>query len=321
MMTLRRIATLDGKYGKRASSRCLEQAPEQMLPYLESKDAQLRRAAARALAEAAHIHASTVSSILEKLRASYVELAKPRVQLLDEFGMPKKMDLSDPWEARQGIACAFKEISPYLEKSQLDPFFDFLVESGPLGDKNASVRAEMLEAANAAIEVHGKALVDKLMKTFERTLEAPDKGSEAADRVNEAVIIMYGALARHLKPGDAKIPKVIDRLLATLSTPSETVQYAVAECLPPLVRTSGDKSSKYFDQILDTLMTSRSMLYNEVPRTDWQVSFSGRGIGALREYRIMISLKSAMENKKETNQRESALLAYELLSTLLDEAV
>lgn len=291
--------------------------PFKTLPYLQSKDGQLRRAAARSLAEATHIHPSTMLKLLEHLRASYLELAKPRVPQLDEYGMPKKMDLSDPWEARHGIAAAFKELAPYLEIGQLDAFFTFFIEQGPLGDQHASVRSEMLEAANNAISIHGKAIVDKLMKTFEKTLEAPDKGSEAGDRVNEAVIIMYGALARHLKPGDAKIPVVIERLLATLSTPSETVQYAIAECLPPLVQTCGDKSSKYFDQILETLLTSKKYAVQRGAAYGLAGLVMGRGINSLREYRIIISLKSALDNKKEANQREAALIAYELLATVL----
>ncbi|KAK0644362.1 armadillo-type protein [Cercophora newfieldiana] len=294
-----------------------DELPAKLLPYLQDKDSQLRRAAARSLAEASGEKPSVVDGILDSLRASYVELAKPRVPQLDEFGMPRKMDLSDPWEGRHGIALAFQELAPHLKLAQLDPFFNFLIESGPLGDQNATVRSQMLEAANAAIEKHGKAMLDKLMKTFERTLEAPDKGSEAADRVNEAVIIMYGALARHLKPGDAKIPVVIDRLLVTLSTPSETVQYAVAECLPPLVRTCGDKSSKYFDRILDTLLTSKKYAEQRGAAYGLAGLVLGRGINVLKEYRIVITLKSALENKKEINQREAAMLAFELLSTIL----
>lgn len=294
-----------------------EETPAQMLPYLDSKDSQLRRAAARSLAEATTVHSSTLDTTLERLRDSYIELAKPRTAQLDEFGMPKKVDLSDLWESRHGIAYAFKELAPHLGKDQLEPFFDFLIEGGPLGDQNATVRSEMLEAANAAIEIHGKSIVEKLMKTFEKTLEVPDKNSEAADRVNEAVIIMYGALARHLKPGDSKTPIVIQRLLATLSTPSETVQYAVAECLPPLIRTCGDKSSTYFDQILNTLLTSKKYAAQRGAAYGLAGLVRGRGICVLRESRILVTLKGAMENKKEAHQRESALLAYELLSTIL----
>jgi len=294
-----------------------EDLPARLLQYLESNDAQLRRAAARSVADALAQNLPAVDTILEKLRASYVEFAKPRVQQLDEFGMPKKLNLSDPWESRHGIALAFKELAPHLKKPQLEPFFEFVIGKGPLGDQNATVREQMLEAANATIDVHGKLILDKLMKTFERTLEVPDKGSEAADRVNEAVIIMYGALARHLRPGDAKIPLVIDRLLATLSTPSEKVQYAIAECLPPLVRTCGDKSAKYFDQIMDTLLTSKSYAVQRGAAYGLAGLVCGRGIAVLREYRIVISLKSALENKKEINQRESAMLAFELLSLIL----
>lgn len=294
----------------------LADVPFKMLPYVESRDAQLRRAAARSLAQACHVHPSTINSVLERLRNSYTELAKPRKPELDQFGMPKRKDMSDPWEARHGIAFAFKELAPYMQISELDGFFNFLIEQGPLGDQNATVRSEMLEAANNAITIHGKTILDKLMKAFEQTLEGPDKNSEAADRVNEAVIIMYGTLAMHLQPGDAKIAVVIERLIATLSTPSETVQYAIAECLPPLVRTCGDKSSQYFDQVLETLLSSKKYAVQRGAAYGLAGLVMGRGITSLKDYRIMGTLKRASD-AKEANQREASLLAFELLSTIL----
>lgn len=291
--------------------------PLRMLPFLESKDGQLRRGAARALAEAVSLHHETLEAVLEQLKSTYIELAKPRVQQLDEFGMPKKMDLSDPWEGRQGIATAFKELASVIKANQLDPLFDFLIGAGPLGDQNGTVRSEMLDASNKAIEVHGKTILDQLMSKFEQTLEHPDTNSDAADRVNEAVIIMYGALARHLSPGDPKIPIVIDRLVATLSTPSETVQYAIAECLPPLIQACPDQSSKYFGQIMDQLLSSKKYAVQRGSAYGLAGLVMGRGIASLREYRILSTLTDAMDNKKEANQREAALLAYELLSTML----
>lgn len=293
------------------------EVPLKMLPFVESKDAQLRRAAARATSEAAGLYNESLEAVIAQLESTYKELAKPRVQQLDEFGMPKKMDLSDPWEGRHGIATAFKELAPVIKTDQLDAFFDFLIDSGPLGDKHSSVRSEMLDASIRAIEIHGKGILDHLMAKFEQTLEQPDKNSEAADRVNEAVIIMYGALARHLTPGDPKIPTVIDRLVATLSTPSETVQYAIAECLPPLIRACPDQSSKYFGQIMEQLLSSKKYAVQRGSAYGLAGLVMGRGISSLREYRILSTLTDAMENKKEANQREAALLAYELLSTLL----
>jgi len=292
-------------------------APFKILPYLESVDKQLRRAAARSLAESVKILPSTFPDVLERLRSSYQELAKPRIPQLDEYGMPRKMDLSDPWEARNGIALSFKELAPFFKETYLDEFLQFLIEQGPLGDRNTNVRQEMVDAATSIIALHGKNKVEELMKTFEQTLEAPDKGSEFADRVNEAVIIMYGALARHLEAGDSRVPLVVDRLLETLSTPSETVQYAVAECLPPLVRASSDMTSDYVERILQKLLNSKKYAARRGAAYGLAGVVHGRGILALREFRIMTTLKGAIENKKDVNHREGALLAYELLSTIL----
>ncbi|KAL5604301.1 hypothetical protein BROUX41_002274 [Berkeleyomyces rouxiae] len=294
-----------------------DDVPQKMLPFLESKDYQLRSASARALGDAIKAHDSALDAVILSLESSYIELSKPRVQLLDEYGMPKKMDLSDPWEARQGIALAFKELAPYYTTVQLDALFDFLIEKGPLGDKNDNVRGQMLDAAVHVIDLRGKILVEKLMKSFERTLQGPDKATETSDRINEAVIIMYGALARHLAASDARLPVVIERLIATLSTPSETVQYAIAECLPPLVRSYGPKSTKYIDQVMESLMTSKSFAVQRGAAYGLAGLTMGRGICSLREQRIMSSLRSAAENKKESNQRESAFLSYELLSVIL----
>lgn len=294
-----------------------ESVPMKMVPYLASKDAQLRRAAARSLAEAVESSKDTADTILDHLKATYIDLISPKAQQLDEFGMPKKMDTADVWEPRQGIATAFKELAPVMNTSQSSAAFDFFIEAGPLGDKNASVRAEMLDAAICAIDAQGKNMVEELMKKFENTLEGPDRNSEAADRVNEAVVIMYGALGRHLQAGDAKIPIVIDRLLSTLSTPSETVQYAIADCLPPLVRACHDRSSQYFERVLDELLNSKKYAEQRGAAYGLAGLVLGRGIHSLREYRIMSSLKSAMENKKEAHQREASLLAFELLSTVL----
>lgn len=288
-----------------------------ILPYLNSHDKQLRRAAARALAQAVKLHKSTFDDVISSLEESYLKLSKPKTSQVDEYGMPKKIDLSDSWEERNGIALAFRELSNVFREDLLNSFLKFLIEQGPLGDRNPYVREEMLEAAMAIITLHGKNKVEELMNTFEHTLEEPDKGTEFSDRINEAVVIMYGALGQHLKAGDARVPKVVERLLATLSTPSETVQYAIAECLPPLVRASSDKTPGYIQQILDQLFSAGKFAARRGAAYGLAGFVHGKGVVALREYRIMLTLKGGIDNKKDVNHREGALLAYELLSTLL----
>lgn len=288
-----------------------------ILPYLESTDRQLRRAAARALADCVDQHPDTFPSVLDMLKDKYLERAKLRVPELDEYGMPRKMDLKDPWEARSGIASAFKELANTFDPSKLVSFISFLISDGPLGDSNVTVRDEMIDCATAVIGAHGQDKVEELMSAFEATLEGSEAGSEISDQVSEAVVILYGALARHLRTGDERVPKVVQRLLITLSTPSETVQYAVAECLPPLIRTSTHNISENVQQMLDQLFQSKKYAARRGAAYGLAGIVSGRGISALREYRIMSTLKGAAENKKDQNYRQGALFAYELLSLIL----
>ncbi|KAI5364301.1 Putative armadillo-like helical, translational activator Gcn1, TOG domain-containing protein [Septoria linicola] len=296
--------------------RIIQDGAAKCLPYLESKDSQLRRAAARAAAAATKEHSSTFGDILSKLQSTYVEAAKPKKPELDRYGMPLKKDMSDPWEARHGIALAFRELAAIFPEDQIAPFLAFLIESGPLSDKNGTVRDSMVDAATAVVSTRGKGLVEPLMKLCEDTLGASSKTPEQ-DLVNEAVVILYGALARHLPKGDDRVPKVVNRLLSTLSTPSESVQYAVAQCLPPLVRASTDQASAYLKQLTDETLHAKKYAARRGAAYGLAGVIKGRGISLMKETRLLSTLRSATENKKDVNERQGAFLAYELLSLLL----
>jgi len=287
------------------------------MPYLESLDKQLRRAAARSIGETVSNFPTIFHDTLKALRNEYEEKAKPRVPERDEYGMPRKVDLRDPWEARDGIALTFKELTPSFKDEDLVDFLQFMVYSGPLGDRNTTVRDEMVEAAISVITNKAQSRVEPLMELFENALEGSDRKSEIFDQVNEAVIILYGALGRHLKTGDKRVPKVVQRLLATLSTPSETVQYAVAQCLPPLIRTSEQELSAYVEQMLEQLLQSKKYPAQRGAAYGLAGIVRGKGIGVLKTYRVMSALRSAAENKKEVHQRQGAFLAYELFSLIL----
>lgn len=288
-----------------------------LLPYLHRPDRQLRLAASRALAECIGQDTVTFGTVLNILQDQYRDMAKPRVPERDEFGMPKKMDLSDPWEARSGIALSFKAMASIFDSSKLVSFVSFLIQDSAIGDRNPRVREEMIDSATTVIAAHGGDKVEELMNMFEVALDKFDKSSEVSDLVSEAVVILYGALARHLRDGDNRVPQVVQRLLLTLSTPSETVQYAVAGCMPPLIRTSSQKMSEYVQSVLDPLLRSKKYAARRGAAYGLAGIVSGIGISGLREYRIMSTLKVAVENKKDHNQRQGALFAYELLSLIL----
>ena len=289
---------------------------KRIMPYLYSPDAQLRRAAARSLGEMVEISPDSFRSLLGALQVTYTEQAKPRVPEKDEYGMPRKTDLSDPWEARHGIALAFRAIAPGFQGDDLVSFMHFMVYDGPLGDRSSYVRDEMISAATTVIAKGAHCTVEPLIALFEAALEDPDRASELHDQINEAVVILYGAVACHLSHGDARVPNVIRRLLATLDTPSEAVQYAVARCLPPLVRASEDVTD-FVQRLKDQLLQSKTYAAKRGASYGLAGVVAGKGIYILKEFRLLGTLKSAAENKKDANQRQGAFLAYELLSLIL----
>lgn len=288
-----------------------------IMKYLESKDSQLRSAAARALAHAVELNPSIFGKVLSELQSRYETEIKPKVPEKDKYGMPLKVDTTDHWEVRSGIALTFKAMTKSFEGDQIVSFMRFLIENGPLVDKNTTVRGQMADSGRSVIATRGQQKVEELMKLFETTLETSDKATESSDLLNEAVIILYGSLARHLKAGDPRLEVVIRKLLATLPTPSETVQSAVAECLPPLIRLSGPEIAGYIQEMLDQLLQSKKYATRRGAAYGLAGIVRGKGIVTLREHRIMALLKEAAENKKDPNQRQGALLAYELFSMVL----
>ena len=288
-----------------------------LMSYLESSDQQLQRASARSIAECVAIDNSAFDEVIDALETTYREKAKPRVPERDKYGMIKKTDLSDPWEARRGIALAFKELAPLWQSSRLVPWIEFMVNGNALGDQNTSVRDNMIESATIVISLHGAKKLEELMKMFEHALEASGQDAGLSDLVNEAIVVLYGAVAQHLPAGDGRVPKVVNRLLQTLSTPSETVQYAVSGCLPPLIRTSPENASEYIQQVLEELLQSKKYATRRGAAYGLAGIVRGKGVSALRDNRIMLTLRSAAENKKDQNSRQGALFAYELLSLIL----
>lgn len=288
-----------------------------LISYLASEDLQIRGAAARALAHAIELDKSKFDGTLSELKAKYEDEVRPKEPQKDKYGMPLKMDATDYWDCRSGIALAFNAMASGFEGDQIVSFLSFLIERGPLIDKNTTVRTQMADSGRSVIALRGQQKVEELMKLLETTLETSDKATQTSDLLNEAVVVLYGSLARHLKAEDPRLQTVIKKLLAALPTPSESVQSAVAECLPPLIRLSASQSATYVQEMLDQLLqmknyaTQRGAAYGEA------AIVSGRGVSTFREFQIMSHLREAAENKKEPHQRLGALLAYELFASIL----
>lgn len=285
--------------------------------FLYSPAQSTRVAASKALAQALIQVGSKTDEILSRLQDSYRSEAQPLVPKRNKFGIVQKGELVDQWEKRSGIALAFKQLSSVLSTASLMPFMTFLVSEGPLSDRQTVVREQMVNAGTEAVANRGKEQLEPFMSLFEKVLQGPDKATQEADWVNEAVIVLYGSVARHLPDGDKRTQNVISKLLQTLSTPSESVQYAVANCLPPLVRPQSLEAGTYVTSLLQQLLESKKYAERRGAAYGLAGIVKGKGVAILRQLRIMSALKVATENKKSAEQRQGALMAYELMSLLL----
>ncbi|KAK9847538.1 hypothetical protein MYU51_018633 [Penicillium brevicompactum] len=288
-----------------------------IIKYLESKDDQLRGAAARALAHAIEFDKSKFVGILSELQAKYSDEIKPKAPEKDAYGMPKKVDVSDHWEVRSGIALAFSAMTNQFDGEQGVSFLRFLIEQGPLLDGNSRVRGQMTESGKSVIIQRGQAKVEEMMKLLQTTLETSDKDTTTSDLLNEAVIVLYGSVATHLKANDPRLQTVIKELLSALDTPSESVQHAVSECLPPLIRSSGSKAKEYVESLIHRLFNAPDYPPQRGAAYGLAAVVCGRGVSTLREFRVMSLLKEATENRAQKEQRRGALLAFELLAMIL----
>lgn len=245
---------------------------------------------------------------LEELFNFYIEKKNPPAPKLDEFGLVIKstIDQRDRWEERSTIALALKFLVPHLSETDVEKLFKFLVEEA-LGDKDQNVRQQYQDSGVVAIEAHGAENVEALIRIFEESLQAKN--------IKEPIVVLYGTLARHLKPTDERLKVIFDRLMKSLDTPN--VQFAVAECIAPLVPSFKDELSSYFDTLFTTLFTGKTLAKRRGAAFGIAGLVKGDGVRALSDYDVIRTLTDASDDKKDAVKRESVSLVFESLSKSL----
>ncbi|KAE8739724.1 hypothetical protein FOCC_FOCC014768 [Frankliniella occidentalis] len=274
----------------------------------------VQTAAAKALAALLEEYDSPIPKVIENLLGIYKEKLTMIPAKVDSFGRIEE-EAIDVWEPRRGVGLALKELAPLLSHSQVSSLAQFYVSSG-LGDHSEEVRKNMLSAALASVDLHGKDTINSLLPVFENFLDkAPD--SRKFDAVRQSVVILMGSLARHLDRDDPKVKPIVARLVDALSTPSQQVQEAVANCLPHLVPAVKDDAPTLIKKLMDQLL--ESSVYGERRGAAYGLAgiIKGMGILALKQYDVMTKLTEAIQDKKNYRHREGALLAFEMLCNML----
>ena len=256
-----------------------------------------------------------METILNKLMAFYKEKSIPIAAIKDDFDHVIEPE-HDLWQPRLGVAICLEVLSNVVKsEADIGKLIKFYIKTA-FNDRNESVRHMLLMAALKLIDEHGKDSINTLLPQFEKFMDTAPKTVEF-DVVREAVIVLMGNLAKHLDKNDARIKPIIEKLIAALSTPSETVQESVSECLHPLISSIQEEVPNLVQKLL--LQLIKGDKYGERRGAAYGLAgiVKGMGIMSLKQFNIMSRLKSAIQDKKNYKQREGALFAFEILSKTL----
>lgn len=273
-----------------------------LLAALSHVNFNVRQAAAESLAAAMDENPETVPETLSSLTFLY------------KRDTPAGRDGVDPsWPGRQGIALALNAAADILTANDLPVVITFLI-SRALADYNMDVRSRMIDAGIVIIDKHGKDNITRLLPIFENYLNKKQvTDEETYDLVREGVVIYTGSLAKHLSMDDPKITVILEKLLEVLNTPSESVQRAVSNCFPPLMKSREVNAEALTSRLLNQLTQSEK--YGERRGAAFGLAGVARGLGitSLKKYNIVDALKAGLEDRNSAKAREGALFGFECL--------
>lgn len=229
----------------------------------------------------------------------------------------QSIDRADPWPARLAIAHTFELTAPSFSPDDIEPFFKFLIKDEALGDRHPDVRRGMLQAGTAVIDLHGPIRLAGLIEIFESYLAQTLPANETTDYIKEAVVILFGRVAKHLDPSDKRVAKIVERLVEALKTPAEQVQIAVSDCLSPLVKEMPTPVAGLVDRLFDELTNAPKYAARRGAAYGLAGVIKGVGITAMKELNIIERLRAAAEDKKRFEPRQGTMFAFETFSNIL----
>jgi len=280
--------------------RCPRTLPDtyaaEMLPLLSRGSQAVRTAAGTAMVEAMRQLPHTTQPTLARLFGFYSDCKLPDGRL----------------EAVRVVRAA----AALLTQRDLPVVCTFIIRV--FSDVDEGVRTEAVTTGCAVIEAHGQAHMAALQSLFENYLQQganEDSEMEAQrDQVRAGVVVLLGALAKHLPKEDPQVQRIVARLEEVLSVPSKAVQVSVSDCLPPLMALLDEAGrTSLLQRLHKTLTTGAKYGQRRGAAFGTAGTIKGLGISALKTYGTMDALKAAIEDKQSPLAREGALLAFECL--------
>lgn len=176
---------------------------ELLIQQCSSGDLLMQDATALALGAWLEKHPDLTRRTLTSLVATYTaKLTAPPLSK-DAFGRDIFVEYHDQWECRVGVAKALEQLSKCADSAECMKFLEFVIPRA-LSDPNSKVQSAMMTAAQAAIGCHGDELAGELMAHSEESLKAtPD--TQEADAVRQYIVVLMGALAKHMDKDNPKV--------------------------------------------------------------------------------------------------------------------
>ncbi|KDO30185.1 hypothetical protein SPRG_22144 [Saprolegnia parasitica CBS 223.65] len=300
-----------------------------LLPLLRHAHANVRDAAAAALATGMKQFPDTIAPTLKGIQSAFLQHVPAKGDAeatLDAFGAPVVRRHND-MEADESMStvlprlgagacmehCAKTEI---LSREHVMSCVQFILSFG-LGDMHHSVRASMRKAGVQMMDSYGAVYTNGLLTLLEARIEVPaanasPKELEAYDHKREGVVVCLGSLAKHMDKADPKVSSIVHQLLASLSIPSEAVQRAIATCLSPLMLAVKDESPLILDDLLTKATTGETFGDRMGAAFGVSAVVKGLGIAALKQHLVIPRLEEAMKISNP-NARQGALSVMECL--------
>ncbi|UJR36911.1 hypothetical protein I4U23_029624 [Adineta vaga] len=241
-------------------------------------------------------HRQLVPFILHDLFDIYMKNNKLPSSSVDQFGRQLEAKPIDTWEPRAGVAgCLFHMAA--LVGDNIEELYKFYVQTA-LNDRNVDENLTMLL---------------QIMEDFLK--EAPKTADY--DSVRQSVVILMGKLAKDMDKDSTKVKNILGQLISTLKTPSQQVQAAVADCLPPLVPAIKEEAGAYIQQLLSLLLQSQDYAEKKGAAYGLAGFIKGLGILSVKQYNVLTELTEAIQDKSNARRREGALFGLEMLTTML----
>lgn len=230
------------------------------------------------------------------------------------------------WLTREGVALTLQHMaSRGILAEHVPVAFAFFIARG-LGDPEEKVRSKIVAAAFSTIE--NASIKDKtlILSMIERQLQKPPPKTleeiAHADRTRENLVMCLGSVVGFLDRGDPRIGSAAEQVIKTaMNTPSEAVQNAAAKCLSRLANSYVNGKAHELevkDRLLGDVYNSKSS-FGERRGAAYSLAglVGGLGLQSVHRMKLIEELRSKGEDKSSARNRQSAMILFEAMSTLL----